>query len=190
MNTLRIRTLLSLFLLLVVPGTSFARLLPQWSIEEEVTHAELIVQGHLTGPVQVVVEKVFLGPARPSDTLMIDYVSELPSEAFHDTTDLGNWQVRDSYIKAETGEIVQGKRQPRPSVHGQSMVLFLVRDQKTQRWYPYGGGSGVKYLLGDVVYGYQQPQNPGPYVLFFDREVKTAADLYRAIQEGVKKRGR
>ena len=181
-------TAILLTTLLMLPRASFAALLPQWSVEEEVLKSELIIQGWITEDKQVVIERVFFGTAKPFDKLQVESIVDLPWEVFSDMSDFTRWLVSDPYISAETGEVIKEGRKQRPSAQGHPIVLFLVRDKETGHWFPYGHGSGVKWILGDTVYGYQQPENPGPYALLPDREVKTTVDLYQAIQDGLKKR--
>ena len=70
-----------------------------------------------------------------------------------------------------------------------NLVLFLKKNER-QQWETEGWGSGVKWLVEEKVFGYQQLMNPSDYFLLPDREVKTEAELRKKIQKAVAKKSR
>jgi hypothetical protein len=172
----RIRIIAFVAASFLVSRATFPGFLPMWPVEYEVLKSQLIVQGRLTEQNQVLVEKVFFGPARPSENIQVDRLLDLPLVAFPDLR---------TYLESRKDKAKQGE-----PVKGQPVVLFLHRPKDTGNWQPYGWGAGVKWLIGSKVYGYWQIFNPGPYLLTPDRELKDAKELLEAIAKALEKRAR
>ena len=166
---------MSTIALISFAGSGQAKRLPHWPIDYVVLKSQLVVQGHFNDEQRLVVEKVFFGDAKPLQQIAI--VDEMRLSRIAD----------DPYRQCDR---IQEKNRstgaPCRSVKHEPVVVFLERSHGA--WQPTAWGSGVKWLVDGRVLGYYQFDNPGPYILIGDYEVRTYDELYRAIETAIRKR--
>lgn len=159
--------------LLGLQGTVWADIFPQHTVDKMCDKADVIIEGTYLGWDTVRIDKSHkTSPMLKKDSRTVE-VARLRK---HSRT-LG-------YDFRGKGKVIKTKK----------LVLFLVHRTKTNKWESIAtiaaGSCGLFWFDDATCYGYTQPMNPGPYVLFpagdFARRVpKTVEKLRADIKTGL-----
>lgn len=138
-------------------------------IEYDVLKSDLIVEAQETDEAGTVsVERVFLGPARPGDRLVVARLDRVPREV-RDPASRGR--------RSRTRRLKEGKA-----------LLFLVRAKDGPGWELFDRIFGVRWIAGDTVYvWFPITRTPGPYAF---QPAGTIDELRQAVALGIEKRAR
>lgn len=141
-------------------------------IDYNVLKSELIVEAKEIGKGdRVSVERVFSGPAKPSDTIVVEGLAEVEHRVYE-----------------RAGRPTRKKRR---SFKGAKALLFLIRSKDGRNWRLFDNVFALRWIVGGQVYLWQPiVMTPGPYAFLRDRAVRDVDELYQAIEKGLEKRAR
>jgi len=143
------------------------------SVEFNVLKSDLVVEVKETDRQKgtVSVEKVFLGPAKPGDTFVVEGLSKVEHK-------VSEW-------------IPKSRRTRGKAIEGAKALLFLVRGKEGRDWELFDSIFGVRWIVGDEVYTWLPiVMTPGPYAFLSGGPKYNVESLYQAIQRGLEKRAK
>ncbi|MCZ6571694.1 MAG: hypothetical protein ACE10D_07970 [Planctomycetota bacterium] len=142
--------------LVFVAATAQADRYPRWSVDTMCGRAELILEGRRTTVDDVRIKHIHKASPRLKKGARAIEIAELSRH------DRALWHLT---LRPEEAPVLPAR----------DVILFLEYDEQRKEWRSLstivggprgtGGSSGVVWTVGSDCYAYDQPTNPGPYVL-------------------------